>query len=1022
MKRWQFTSTLLLVCGSVALPPSRTAQTREPAAAKSSSAIDFDRDIQPILMQCVQCHGPGKPKSGLRLDNRLDATGAAESGNRAIVPGHPEQSELLRRVSALDVAERMPLKGKPLSAAQIGKLRSWIADGAKWPAHWAYRPLKKRELPQPAGWKPAPQIAEWPRTPIDRFILGKLAEHGLDPAPPADKRTLLRRVYFDLTGLPPTPADLDAFVADTSADAYEKVVDRLLASPRYGERWARHWMDVVHYAETHGHDQDRPRDHAWPYRDYLIRALNDDKPYARFVQEQVAGDVLFPDDPAATVATGFLATGPWDESSLRDIREDSIDREIGRYLDRDDIVTTVMSTFVSTTAHCARCHDHKFDPIAQEEYYALQAVFAGVDKANRPYDADPQVAARRRELTERKAQLAKLDPAQEAALLDAGLQTELAAWEKTTAQAARLWQVLEPAECKSAEGATLTRLADGSVLSGGKRPEKDTYTIVAHTGVQGITGIRLEVLTDDNLPHKGPGRQDNGNLHLNEFVVTAASRGEAASRGRQPSEARPIAVRSAKADFDQVGWTVNHAIDSNPATAWGIYPQVGKPHRAVFTLKEPIRDTGGTTLTFKLQQTHGGGHLIGRLRLSVTAAPQPGEADTLPSALAAILNVAPAARTARQRADLAAYYLNEKLDRELAALPAPRLVYCGTNTFAPDGSFAPAKAPRPIHVLKRGDVKKPGTLAQPGTLSCLSGLDSRFALASADDEGSRRAAMARWLADPRNGLTWRSIANRVWQYHFGRGLVDTPNDFGRMGSLPTHPELLDWLAVTLQDSGGSLKQLHRLIVTSAAYRQSSRHRADFAEIDADNRYLWRMNRQRLDAESIHDAVLQISGKLDSKMGGPSVKQFIQTPGVHVTPNLDYLKFNVDDPANYRRSVYRFVFRTLPDPFMESLDCPDGSQLTPVRSASVTALHALSMLNDKFIVRQAEHIAECGMRNAECGVAVGGLEKQVTAIYRLILLRTPTPKELHAVSAFAAKHGLANACRVLLNSNEFVFVD
>jgi hypothetical protein len=1009
MKRWQLTAALVLVWGFVLLP-SRTVQTREPVAAKSLSAINFDRDIQPILMQCVQCHGPGKPKSGLRLDNRLDATGAAESGNRAIVPGHPEQSELLRRVSAADAAERMPLKGKPLSTTQIEKLRRWIANGAEWPAHWAYRPLKKPELPQfTARWKRAPQGAEWPRTPIDRFILDKLAEHGLDPAPPADKRTLLRRVYFDLTGLPPTPVDLDAFVADTSADAYEKVVDRLLASPRYGERWARHWMDVVHFAETHGHDQDRPREHAWPYRDYLIRALNDDKPYARFVQEQVAGDVLFPDDPAATVATGFLATGPWDESSLRDIREDSIDREIGRYLDRDDIVTTVMSTFVSTTVHCARCHDHKFDPITQEEYYALQAVFAGVDKANRPYDPDPQVAARRRQLSERKAELAKRTPAQEAALLDAALQAEVAAWEKTTAQAARLWQVLEPAECKSAEGATLTRLADGSVLSGGKRPEKDTYTIVAHTGMQGITGIRLEVLTDDSLPHKGPGRQDNGNLHLNEFTVSAAS------RGGQPAEARPIAVQSAKADFDQAGWTVNHAIDSNPATAWGIYPEVGKPHRAVFTLKEPIRDTSGTTLTFKLQQTHGGGHLIGRLRLSVTAVPQPGDAETLPAALAAILNVAPSERNARQRADLAAYYLDQKLERELAALPAPRLVYCGTNTFAPDGSFAPAKAPRPIHVLKRGDVKKPGALAQPGTLSCLPGLDSRFAIASADDEGSRRAAMARWLADPRNGLTWRSIANRIWQYHFGRGLVDTPNDFGRMGSLPTHPDLLDWLAVTLQESGGSLKQLHRLIVTSAVYRQSSRHRADFAEIDADNRYLWRMNRQRLDAESIHDAVLQISGKLDPKMGGPSVKQFIQTPGVHVTPNLDYLNFNVDDPANCRRSVYRFVFRTLPDPFMESLDCPDGSQLTPVRSASVTALHALSMLNDKFVVRQAEHIAQ------REGTA-GDVEKQVAALYKLILLRAPTPKELQAVSAYTAKHGLANACRVLLNSNEFVFVD
>jgi hypothetical protein len=296
------------------------------------------------------------------------------------------------------------------------------------------------------------------------------------------------------------------------------------------------------------------------------------------------------------------------------------------------------------------------------------------------------------------------------------------------------------------------------------------------------------------------------------------------------------------------------------------------------------------------------------------------------------------------------------------------------------------------------------------------GLESRFGPADARDEGGRRAALARWLTDPRNGPAWRSIANRVWQYHFGRALVDTPNDFGRMGSLPTHPELLDWLAVTLQENGGSLKRLHRLIVTSAVYRQATGHDPAYAEIDADNRYLWRMNRRRLDAESLHDAVLQISGKLDRRMGGPSVKQFIQTPGVHVTPVVDYLNFNVDDPANFRRSVYRFVFRTLPDPFMESLDCPDGSQLTPKRGASVTALQALTMLNDKLIVRQCEVIAD---RVARAGPDTPA---RVAAMYRLILGRAPTPREARAVGAYAGKHGLANACRVLLNSNEFVFVD
>jgi hypothetical protein len=758
-------------------------------------------------------------------------------------------------------------------------------------------------------------------------------------------------------------------------------------------------MDIVHFAETHGHDQDRPRDNAWPYRDYLIRSFNDDKPYARFVMEQIAGDVIYPDDPWATVATGMLAAGPWDESSLRDIREDAADREVARYLDRDDVVATVMGTFASSTVGCARCHNHKFDPIAQSEYYGLQAVFAGVDKANRPYDPDPRVAASRRRLTAERARLAKQKEGRDRALLDLAVQAEVAAWEKE-AKAGPVWQVLEPTEFNSAEGATLTKLPDGSLLSGGKRPEKDTYTVTAHTDLKGITGVRLEVLTDDSLPHKGPGRQDNGNLHLNEFTATAA--------------AKPLAWRSARADFDQQGWTVAHAIDGNPATAWGIYPQVGQPHHAVFTLKEPLSD-GDVTLTFTLRQTHGGGHLIGRLRLAVTTAPNP-EAAALPATVAAVLAAAPKERTERQKIDLAVYYLEQKLERELAALPPQRLVYCGTSVFAPDGSFHPAGKPRPVHVLKRGDVNQPGAAAEPGALACVSGLESRFRLDDPDDEGARRAALARWLADPKNGLTWRSIANRVWQYHFGRGLVDTPNDFGRMGAPPTHPELLDWLAATLREKDGSLKALHRLIVTSAAYRQSTRHSPACAEIDADNRYLWRMNRTRLDAESIHDAVLLISGKLDRTQGGPSVKQFLQSPGLHVTPVLDYLHFDPDDPANFRRGVYRFVFRTLPDPFLESLDCPDGSQATPVRGASVTALQALALLNDKFMVRQSEHVAA---RAARAGKDV---EAQVAEAYRLILLRPPTAKEARAVAAYAAKHGLANACRLLLNTNEFLFVD
>jgi len=996
MNRWLLLLPPALAC--LLLLPADTAGE----AAPGRKPIDFERDVQPLLARCVQCHGPSKAQAGLRLDSRAGAIAELSSGNRAIVPGDVDQSALLRRVSDAGSRHRMPPRGEMLKAAQVDVLRAWTAAGADWPAHWAYRPLTRPTPPQPPA-----KLRDQARTPIDLFVFDKLAALGLSPAPEADRRTLVRRVTLDLTGLLPTPEEMEAALADNSAQWYEKTVDRLLASPRHGERMARFWMDLVHFAETHGHDQDRPRDNAWPYRDYLIRAFNEDKPYGRFVEEQVAGDVLYPEDPWATVATGFLASGPWDESSLRDIREDSIDRQIGRYLDRDDVVTTVASTFVSTTVHCARCHDHKFDPVTQHDYYALQAVFAGTDKANRPYDADPQVAARRRQLLERQARLTKVQDPPDAALLEETVQAEVAAWEKTVAQSAEPWHVLEPAEAKSAEGATLTRLPDGSLLSEGKRPEKDTYTLIAHTEVQGITGIRLEVLTDDRLPHKGPGRQDNGNFHLNEFVVSAAPRGDA-------SAAKPVAFAAARADFEQQGWTVAQAIDGNAATAWGIYPQVGQPHRAVFRLRQPLRHEGGTTLTVKLQQTHGGGHLIGRLRLAVTSAPRP-DGDTLPAAIAAILKVAAGERTQRQRAELAAHVLGERLNADLAALPTQQLVFCGTSTFAPDRSFRPAATPRPVHILKRGDIRAPGKLAQPGTLNCLPGLLGRFTLENAADEGSRRAALARWLADPNNGLTWRSIANRMWQLHFGRGLVDTPSDFGLMGAAPTHRELLDWLAVTLQEDGGSLKKLHRRIVTSAVYRQTCTHRQDQAAIDADNRYLWRMNRRRLDAEEVHDCLLCFSGKIDLTMGGPSVKQFHLSPGIHVTPNVDYVSFDADAPANYRRSVYRFLFRTLPDPFMETLDCPDGAQLAPARSASVTALQALAMRNDKFVVRQSEHIAGRVAQQT-------GPEKQVEALYRLILGRAPTAREAQAVAAYAAKHGLANACRVLVNSNEFMFVD
>lgn len=1004
--------------------PGARSSALPPAARRK---VDFDRDILPILFEhCLKCHGPDRQRSDYRVDRRSEALRGGESGEPAIVPGKSADSRLLLLVAGLDPDAVMPPKGPRLDPNQLGLLRAWIDQGAHWAAegsvskssvaenHWSLRPLAIPAVPKPKD-------EGWCRTPIDRFIRATQEENGLMPAPEADRRTLIRRVTFDLTGLPPTIEEIDAFLSDSGPDPFAKVVDRLLDSARYGERWARHWMDVVHFAETHGNDQDRPRPNAWPYRDYLIRSFNDDKPYARFVQEQIAGDALFPGDPQAIVALGFIAAGPWDESSQRDIRDDTIDKKIAQYLDRDDMVATTMSTFMSATVHCARCHNHKFDPITQEEYYNLQAVFAGVDRAERPYSLDPKAESLRAPLLRRKTALETRQTGVVDALLDAGERARLlagqSAWE-SSASASAPWTTLDPSSQTSSGGASPTKLADGSVLYGGTRPDVDTYTMIASTDLKGITAVRLEVLTDESLPQKGPGRQDNGNLHLTEFRVSVAPRSS-------PADSRPVMLHSAAADFDQAGWTAAMAIDGNPQTAWGIHPEVGKPHQAVFEPKGPIGFEGGTTLTFVLEQNHGRGHLIGRPRLSVTTAARPSLARPLPEQIARILSVPRERRSDAQQAELRAYYYSiapeittaiERTVKAIAALPPVPMVYAAAHDFTSEGSFHPAKKPRPVAVLRRGDINSPLQPASPGALGCIDGMAARFSLSDPDDEGGRRAALAHWITDSRNVLTWRSIVNRVWHYHFGRGLSDTPNDLGRMGSPPSHPELLDWLAVTFRDGGGSLKKLHRLLLTSAVYRQTCRHDPEAAGRDADNVYLWRMNRTRLDAESVRDAVLQVSGKLDLTMGGPSVKQFIQSPGIHVTPVVDYLHFDVDSQASYRRSVYRFLFRTMPDPFMDSMDCPDSSQLSPKRNASVTALQALAMLNDHFIVRQSEHFAT---RVAAMGKDI---HSQVEAAYLLALGRSPTAEEVDAVSAYVDRHGLANACRLLLNSNEFMFIN
>jgi hypothetical protein len=901
---------------------------------------------------------------------------------------------------------RRGLPGRGVMAAGMLAMTAMLHAAPAGADLWSLAPLVQPAVPDAAP------------HPVDAFVRAGLAEQMLGPSPEANRRTLIRRVSFDLTGLPPSPEDVAAFVADPDVRAFEKLVDRLLASPRYGEHWTRHWLDVANYADTHGNDHDYIRRNAWSYRDYVIRSFNDDKPYVRFVQEQVAGDALFPKDPQATVALGFIAAGPWDDTLMVTVRADTVDHRSAQNLDRDDMVSKVIGTFQSLTIHCARCHDHKFDPVSQREYYTLQAVFAGVDRADRPFDSDPDTHASRYALRKQKNEIAVRSPALLATLDSPEVVKKVGDYREAVAQREKAWEPFEVLSVVSTGGATLTKQPDDSWFASGTRPVRDNYIITARWKPGALRAMRLEALPDDRLPHHGPGRYDNGHFHLTEFRAFAAPVDATES-------APPLVFARATADVNEGPMmSAAQAIDGNNDTHWGIHPHYGQRHEAVFELKKAADVAEGTVFTILLEHQGGApGHGLGRFRLSAS-----GEANTAalalpPAGVAALLRVDAAKLSAAQRRDLALAVLSEENERNLAALPPPQFVYAVTNDFPPDGvNFTPSPQPRPIHMLARGEIGRPGELVGPGTLACVPGMSSELTIADAGDESRRRAALALWLTDPRNVLTWRSIVNRVWAWHFGRGLCDTPNDFGKMGGTPSHPELLNWLAVWFRDEAkGSLKALHRLILTSATYRQLAAENPAATTSDPDNRLLWRMNRQRLTGEQVRDAVLQFSGKLDLTMGGPSAVQFISKGEATFKAGgnpafLDYEHFDPDAPENRRRAVYRFLFRTVPDPFMDALDCPDGGAVTPVRSVSTTAVQAFAMLNDAFLIRQCEHMA------ARLSAAATAPEAQADSAFQLILHRAARDQERAKFAAYIRQHGLANACQLLLNSNEFLYLD
>jgi hypothetical protein len=1000
----------LLLPLTAALLAPLTAVSADPATLPPavSRTIDYVADVQPILTKsCYACHGPDKQRGGLRLDQKAAALKGGNSGDAAIVPGKAADSPLVRLVAGLETLT-MPPRGERLTTEQVAILRTWVDQGAKWPDRsgespeavwWSLRPLVR-----PAPPRLSADDARWARTPIDAFVIARLREKGLRPAPEADRRTLIRRLSFDLTGLPPAPGEVAAFVSDPAPDAYERLVERLLASPAYGERWGRHWLDVVHYGDTHGYDKDKPRPNAWPYRDYVIRSFNGDKPYSRFVQEQLAGDVLFPGTPDGIEALGFIAAGPWDFIGHEEVPETKIDGKVARHLDRDDMVSNTVGTFMSLTVHCAQCHNHKFDPISQEDYYSLQAVFAAVDRTNRRYDADPATARRRADLEARRKAL----DARKAELLARGSRQ---AGPKVAAVDAKIAAAEAPAPAKP-------ELAAAFGYHSGIMPGADMVKWVQVDLKQSValSAVVLHPCHDDfNNIGDGFGfpqrfkveASDDPEFKKGVTLIADRTRDDVANPGLQ---AQSFPAGGGAARYVRV-------------TATKLAP---RQNDYIFALAElEALDESGKNVA--------AGAAVTALD-SIEAPPRWRKANLVDGYFpgAARTDGAELARLREERGRLVAAALSDEdrkaladadrdlaaVGREVAALPPQRVAYVGavhTGSGPFRGTGPDGGKPRPIHILPRGDVSRPGKEVGPGALSVFPDLPSRFRLPPDHAEGERRAALARYLTDPMNALTWRSIVNRVWRYHFGRGIVDSPNDFGRMGQLPTHPELLDWLAADFRDGGQSLKALHRMMVTSATYRQSSAAAGDQAKADSENAYYWRMNRRKLEAEAVRDATLAAAGRLDRRMGGPGFQDFVIEKPEH-SPHYEYDKHDADDPRSHRRAVYRFLVRSQQEPFMVALDCADPSMRVDRRNESLSALQALALLNNDFVTTMAKHFAERLERSG------GDLASQVNRGVYEALGRPPTAEEKEALTAYARKYGLANLCRVLFNLNEFVFVD
>ncbi|MBN8245927.1 MAG: PSD1 domain-containing protein [Verrucomicrobia bacterium] len=978
-------------------------------APASTASVDFTRDIAPLLSErCLDCHGAKKQESGLRLDHPADALKGGEHGP-LVVPGNSAASLLVAVVSgAHGEIAAMPKKGEKLTDGQIGLLRAWVDQGAVWPEtasvdssqaarrdHWAWK----------APVRPAPPASG---NSLDAFVRARLAASGLKPAPETDRITLLRRLHFDLTGLPPTPEEADAFAADSRPDAVARKVEELLASPHHGERWGRHWLDAARYADSDGFEKDKPR-FVWAYRDWVVNALNRDLPYDQFVIEQLAGDLLPGSTDDQKVATGFLRNAMLNE-------EGGVDPEQFRTDGLIDRMDALGKSVLGITVQCAQCHNHKYDPVSQEEYYRLFAFLNNDHESSRVFYTPDQ----QRQVSDLTRQIRDLEEGLRHTTSD--WESRMAAWEDSVAAPSTEWQVVE---CQNAgdNGERFYYHADGSIRAASYAPTFWTGRFRGTNQLASIGAFRLEQLTDPNLPCNGPGRSIHGMSALSEFRVEAEDPSNPTNKVKvkfvratadfenpeKPLEPEFQSESRNRKDGDKRTYgPVAHAIDGKDDTAWGIDAGPGRRNvarQAVFVAESPVTFTNaaGIVLNFLLDQKHGGdnsddnqNHNLGRFRLSVTASTN-AVADSVPAAVRQILGVPRAQRTPNQVAAVFRYWrtqvpeFRETNDR-IEALWKQWPEGTPTLVLAARQERGPGDERRPTRMFKRGDWLKPGQEVTFGVPAFLHPLPEH-----ADDS---RLTLARWLVDRRSPTTARVAVNRVWQQYFGIGLLETPEDFGVQAPLPSHPELLDWLAVEFMEPSvvapgetalatpWSLKHLHRLIVNSATYRQSSSMTPELLEKDPYNRLLARGPRFRVEGEIVRDAALSASGLLNPALGGRSV--YPPAPDFLFQPPASYgpkVWTEETGPDRYRRSLYVFKFRSVPYPVLMNFDAPNGDFSCVRRPRSNTPLQALTSLNETQFLEAARGLALKTLRD-------GGTtdDARITYAFRRVLSRPPTAEE------------------------------